>query len=119
MTYQKEGRSADSTYADFRRLMDVLYGGPEKHVYVLHVDVKSETRLLDAIHGDYCDPKPNCGYIEPRNIAWAGLTTGEMMLALMHRALEFHGGQAEDAAWDYFVLIGHESVPLYPLSYME
>jgi hypothetical protein len=130
MTYQKQGRSATSTYADFRRLMDVLYDS-QNHVYMLHVDIKSEPSLLESIHNSYCQPKANCDFIAPRNIAWAGLTTGEMMLALMHGALEFDdfsknatrpdGSSRHRAAadWAYFVLIGHESVPLYPLPYIE
>lgn len=126
MTYQKPGRSVEQTYDDFARLMGVLYQGEENHVYVLHVDVKSEDALLQQIHGEFCAPKSNCDYIAPRNIAWAGLTTGEMMLALMHKALEFdkrsifnQARQQSPSSWDYFVLVGHESVPLYPLSYIE
>ena len=127
MTYQKPGRSVEQTYEDFARLMGVLYQGEENHVYVLHVDIKSEDALLQQIYGDFCAPRSNCDYIAPRNIAWAGLTTGEMMLALMHKALEFdkRGGivsearQQSPSSWDYFVLVGHESVPLYPLAYIE
>lgn len=85
----------------------------DRHVYVFHVDVKSEPRLLELIHG-YCPERAtNCIFIEPRNVAWGGLSTGEMMLALAHDALE----SAEP--WDHFVLIGHESVPLTSLEYAE
>lgn len=84
---------------------------PEKHVYVFHVDVKSDPLLIHWIH-NYCTGD-NCFHIEPRNVAWAGLTTGEMMLALMHEALE--AGES----WEHFVLIGHESVPITTLEYAE
>lgn len=134
MTYQKAGRSVEQTHLDFIRIMNVIYENEDNHLYVLHVDVKSEKGLLRSIHDDFCQPKSNCDYIEPRNIAWAGLTTGEMMLALMHRALEFKKPVArlEEAAkcisddntttarqWEYFILAGHETVPLYPLVYIE
>ena len=126
MTYQKGGRTVEETFQDFKRLMNVIYESQEKHLYVLHVDIKSDEALLGAIHEGFCAPKSNCDYIAPRNIAWAGLTTGEMMLALMHRALEFNkdcehtvAARQSRTAWDYFVLVGHESVPLYPLPYIE
>ena len=85
----------------------------ERHVYVFHVDVKSSAELMALIRG-YCPASArNCLFIEPRNVAWGGLSTGEMMLALMQDAVE------SDIPWDHFVLIGHESVPLTSLEYAE
>ena len=94
-----------------------------------------------SIYDDFCGPKPNCLTIMSRNVAWAGLTTGEMMLALMQTAHEAGGSGNSHAYgdrfqedplykniqgnpipghnWSYFVLIGHESVPLVSLPYTE
>jgi hypothetical protein len=117
MVYQKPGQSFEDTYAAFDRLMRVIYS-PLKHVYVVHVDVKSDARLIDRIHG-YCPATAhNCLHVAPRNVAWAGLSTAEMMLALMQEAFEGDAGGAQ-LAWDYFLLAGHESVSLGTLEYME
>jgi hypothetical protein len=85
----------------------------DNHLYVFHVDIKSEKSLLKKIYNDYCDPKANCDRISPRNVGWGGLSTGEMMLALMQQAYE------SSFKWDYFILIGHESVPLKSLHFTE
>jgi hypothetical protein len=42
------------------------------------------------------------------------MSCGEMMLALMQAAYEFN-----EVNWEYFILIGHESVPLTNLMYVE
>jgi hypothetical protein len=68
--------------------------------------------------GEWCGPKLNCESIAPRNVGWAGLTTGEMMLALMQTAHEFTETRSLPP-WEYFILIGHESVPLTSLRYVE
>jgi hypothetical protein len=122
MTYQRDDRTVDETYAEFLRLMVNIYGGEDKHIYILHTDVKSDPSLLHAINNDYCAPKANCRHIESRNIAWGSLTTGEMMLSLMRKADTFFndGGRVTPGhAWDYFVLLGHESFPLTSLTYAE
>lgn len=113
MVYQKKERTAVQTLADFHQLMSSIYT-PNKHVYSIHVDKKSDAFLLNAINNDFCGANKNCASITPRNVGWAGLTTGEMMLALMQTAYEF-----PNYSWDYFILIGHESVPLASLSYVE
>ena len=135
MTYQKPGLSVELVLDSFHRLMDTIYSSKD-HLYILHVDTKSETGLLDSIYGEYCDDDGrthNCGYIRPRNVGWAGLSTGEMMLGLMQAAIEYpitdyvhnhaHGSsnyeKKESLKWDYFVLIGHESVPMFTLPYIE
>lgn len=112
MTYQKEGYAAEQTFQEFTRLMEHIYS-PDRHVYVFHVDVKSDARLKTLVR-EYCPQvASNCLFIEPRNVAWGGLSTGEMMLALMQDAVE------SNVEWDHFVLIGHESVPLTSLEYAE
>jgi hypothetical protein len=50
-----------------------------------------------------------------RNVGWAGLTTGEMMLALMHESYI----QSYSSPYDYFLLTGHESFALTSIEYME
>jgi hypothetical protein len=117
MVYQKPGQSAEDTFAAFDRLMRVIYS-PHKHVYVVHVDVKSDSQLIDRIHGYCSGTAHNCLHVTPRNVAWAGLSTAEMMLALMQEAFEGDAGGAQ-LAWDYFLLAGHESVSLGTLEYME
>lgn len=111
MTYQKSGISVVDTYNLFMSHMESIYD--VNHVYVLHVDIKSDDQLIKLILNDYCAPKKNCYFIEPRNVAWAGMTTGEMMLALMHKAYDV------DPTWDYFVLTGHESMALTSVEFME
>ncbi len=92
MTYQKEGVSAEHTFAEFSRLMENIYdkNNNNKHVYVLHTDAKSDPGLISATNREYCAKKVNCGYITPRNVAWGSLSTVEMMLALMQRADQFY-----------------------------
>lgn len=111
MVYQKQEKSVNDVLIDFTRTFNSIYN-PHHHVYVIHLDEKSDEILHHAIN-DRCQALPNCLQIAPRNVAWAGLTTGEVMLALMQEAYEstFH--------FDYFFLLGHESVPLVSVSVME
>ena len=116
MVYQKKEYSAEQTFTEFSRLMDGIYVS-DRHVYVFHIDSKSDATLFELIQA-YCESHNTFGnanyrFIEPRDVAWGGLSTGEMMLALMQEAYE------SDIAWDHFVLIGHESVPLTSLQYAE
>ena len=122
MTYQREDRTVEETYAEFLRLMINIYENEDNHLYILHTDVKSDPGLLEAINNDYCLPKKNCKHIAARNVAWGSLTTGEMMLALMRKADSFFS--SNEAAtngnnWEYFILLGHESFPLTSLKYTE
>jgi Core-2/I-Branching enzyme len=95
----------------FHALMDAIYH--PHHIYILHIDVKSDEDLIHYILHEYCQSLSNCFYIYPRNVAWAGMTTGEMMLALMQESLECPTHVATGCrVWDYFILIGHESVSL-------
>jgi hypothetical protein len=45
MIYQKPGRSVDAVLRDFHSLMEVVYTA-NNHLYVLHVDVKSDPALI-------------------------------------------------------------------------
>jgi len=110
MTYQKREHSPELTIHAFLLLMSKLYD--PSHLYVLHVDVKSDNDVHKNI-SEYCFSKPNCVMISPRNVAWAGLTTGEMMFALMQKALE------TSINWSSFVFVGHESMLLTSVSYIE
>jgi hypothetical protein len=111
MVYQKQGRSVNDVLLDFTRTFKSIYT-PEKHLYIIHLDEKSDIGLHDAI-GRTCQALSNCLQIAPRNVAWAGLTTGEMMLALMQEAYE------STLHFDYFILLGHESIPLVSIPVME
>eukprot|EP01041_Mallomonas_annulata_P010378 gene10378-21649_t len=111
MIYQKKDHTSEQTYNLFQNLMEGIYD--PNHIYILHIDIKSEKRLISLILNDYCHPKTNCYEIPPRNIAWGGLSTAEMMLYLMQTAVE------TGILWDSFVLIGHESIPLTSVEYME
>ena len=108
MVYQKHGKSVNEVLHDFIRTMKSIYV-PNRHSYFIHLDSKSDPPLHKQV-SSRCSDLRNCIQISPRNVAWAGLTTGEMMLALMHEAYEseFH--------FDYFVLLGHESIPLVSMS---
>lgn len=122
MTYQREDRTVEETYAEFLRLMVNIYENEDNHLYILHTDVKSDPGLLEAINKDYCMPKANCRHITARNVAWGSLTTGEMMLALMRKADNFFGPNeagTNGKNWEYFILLGHESFPLTSLKYTE
>ena len=136
MTYQKKGESTEHAFSAFSRLMTSIYN-PENHIYILHVDSKSSKELVRAIHEDFCDANfHNCGYIRPRNVGWGAPTVVEMNMALMQAAYEFpklqynftdalgrnptvvHRSQAPKD-WDYFIFLGHESVSLVTLNYIE
>ena len=108
MIYQKF--TTDDTIRASRLLLDNIYH--PTHVYVFHLDVKSSIEVKIWLD-DFCASKNNCFIISPRNVAWAGLSTAEMMLALMQEALEC------GIPWEYFILIGHESVPLGSVQYTE
>lgn len=164
MIYQKPGRSMASVLFDFHNLMEVIYTA-HNHLYVLHVDVKSDPALIGryvhlalitnrvlvltefsnyyrvifflcvswhvsipllpwlsvclsaclnccwlcSINVDFCSTKPNCIAIMSRNVAWAGLSTGEMMLALMQTAHEAGGTGNSFAYGDRY----REFDPLY------
>jgi len=45
MVYQKQGRSVEAVLYDFHNLMEVIYTA-RNHLYVLHVDVKSDSALI-------------------------------------------------------------------------
>ena len=140
MTYQKRGQTVEQVMSSFTTLMDSIYS-TENHLYILHVDSKSDKQLLHAIYKEFCDSSQrvhNCGYIRPRNVGWGGPTVSEMNLALMQAAVEYPAlqyvkhpqrqGQKQghietrhtlERPWDYFILLGHESVPLVSLQYIE
>jgi hypothetical protein len=115
MVYQKPGMSVERTLSAFHRLMASIYD-EQNHLYVLHIDAKSDPALIKGLIEDFCSVRSNCLDIKPRNVAWAGLTTGEMMLALMHKGISH---PKEQVPWEYFIRIGHESVPLVTLQYTE
>ena len=87
MTYQKQDKTVEEVLIDFHRLMEIIYT-ENNHLYVLHIDIKSNPTLIEHIN-NFCELKLNCIVIKSRNIAWAGLSTGEMMLTLMQTALEY------------------------------
>ena len=139
MLYDKAGQS-EYTKRSFERLMKSIYK-TDKHLYIMHIDAKTDEKLMKSIHGDYCnsiDRFHNCGYIRPRNVVWGAPSVVEMNLAIMQAAYEFPYLQYEylDAfeqnkinsnivrqklpyQWDYFIFIGHESMPLMTMSYIE
>lgn len=110
MVYQKQEHDANYTIHSFNRMMENVYD-ENNHCYVLHVDIKSDEDVLSHI-SSYCTSKSNCFMIPPRNVAWASLSTAEMMLALMQRALS-------TCEWEYFVLLGHESIALTSLLHLQ
>jgi hypothetical protein len=111
MIYQKKEYSPSETYELFSNIMNEIYD--KNHLYVLHVDIINNKRLQNRILVEYCQQLNNCHIIAPCNVAWASLSTGEMMLAFVQEAFEsgFH--------WDNFVFIGHESMSLTSISYLE
>jgi hypothetical protein len=128
MIYQKESQSIQQVLESFHRLFDTIYT-PHNHLYVIHLDIKSDLFLHKEIQ-KICSKKKNCLKIYSRNVAWGSLSTGEMMLALMHEALEasFTVTASPSATtappltpitWEYFILLGHESLPVVSLSRLE
>ena len=145
MLYHKKGQDPAYTARHFQRLMASIYR-PDRHLYMLHIDAKTDAALMHTLHNeaDSAGRAPNCGYIRPRNVAWGAPSVVEMNMALMQAAYEFpdlqyeytdahqkhrsstaqgqgHGRQRQRLPymWDYFVFIGHESVPLVSLGYIE
>ncbi len=111
MVYQKKDTSIEEVMYCFRRVFDLIYSS-HKHYYVIHLDIKSDERIFQQIH-EICDSLSNCAMIAPRNVAWGGISTGEMMMALMQ------GADESNYDWDYFVLLGHESIPMTSIETAE
>lgn len=118
MTYERQRNSVMDTIGEFTRLMDQIYEDESNHVYVLHTDVKSSQFLHDHIN-NFCNPKLNCISINPRSVTWGGISVTEMNLALMQAADDFDSKEIKLAAWEYFILLGHETIPLTTLTYTE
>lgn len=118
MTYERVGQPAEETIEDFMRLMNQIYEDANNHIYVLHTDVKSSFVVISQINA-YCDARLNCISIDSRSVTWGGVSVTEMNLALMHAADDFLYPNGTASSWDYFCLLGHESVPLTTLEYTE
>ena len=118
MTYERIGQPVEETIADFMRLMSQIYEDADNHIYVLHTDLKSSLPLISHMNA-YCDSKVNCISIESRSVTWGGVSVTEMNLALMHAADDFLYPDGSASSWEYFCLVGHESVPLTTLKYTE
>jgi hypothetical protein len=114
MIYQKDSQSIQQVLESFHRLFDSIYT-PHNHLYLIHLDIKSDPYLHFEIQ-NICSKKDNCYKIYSRNVAWGSLSTGEMMLALMQEALEV---PSSPISWEYFLLLGHESLPVVSLSRIE
>ena len=119
MTFQRNEDAYNDTVSDFMRLMGWLYEDERNHVYVLHTDSKCDREVHSAITDVYCGSRSNCMALEPRSVTWGGISVVEMNLALMHAADDFMYPNGSASSWQYFALVGHESVPLMKLSYME
>jgi hypothetical protein len=117
MIYGKADHRINETTSDFTRLMDIIYDD-SNHIYILHTDSKSDPLIHNYID-EYCSPKSNCYSIESRSITWAGVSITEMNLALMQAADQFKYPDGSQSSWEYFVLLGHESLPLRSLKYTE
>eukprot|EP00752_Nemacystus_decipiens_P005882 g5316.t1 len=102
MVYQRVGYSPQMTLDQFARMFNALYD--TENTYVIHVDIKSEKPLLDAI-SEYIKDKPNVYEVPSVSVSWAGITVVERTLALMTKAVEV------DSSWRYFVNLGHEDYP--------
>jgi hypothetical protein len=118
MTYQKQNKHVEETVSDFMRLMNHIYD-ENNHIYVLHNDLKSDPLLHERISNEFCKMKLNCISIQPRSVTWAGISVTEMNLALMQAADDFQYPNGTSSSWEYFFLLGHESVPLSTLQYTE
>ena len=119
MIFQRQSHTVDETIIDFQRLMNQIYEDEHNHIYVLHTDYKSEDALHVFIDDKYCQPKANCMSIESRSVTWAGITVVEMNMALMQAADDFLYPNGSSSSWDYFVLLGHESIAMSSLHYTE
>ena len=118
MIYQKSDQNVTVTIADFVRLMNQIYEDESNHIYVLHTDYKSDP-LLQMHINEYCTLRSNCISIESRSVTWGGISVTEMNLALMQAANDFLYPDGRSSSWEYFFLIGHESMPLATLKYTE
>lgn len=112
MVYQKETQSINQILTSFHRLFDSIYT-PDNHLYLIHLDIKSDSYLHQEIQKICVKKSKNCIKIYSRNVAWGSLSTGEMMLGLMQEAVESH------IPWEYFLLLGHESLPLVNIQRIE
>ncbi|CAM9921014.1 unnamed protein product, partial [Ectocarpus fasciculatus] len=99
MVYQRKGYSPQTTLDQFGRMLRALYD--EENTYIIHVDIKSEKALLDAISHHIKD-LPNVPSV---SVSWGGITVVERTLALMTKAVEV------DSSWRFFVNLGHEDYP--------
>lgn len=111
MIYQKDTQSVYQVIESFSRLWESIYT-PTKHIYVIHLDIKSDPAIHHEIQ-KVCMKSSNCIKIYSRNVAWGSLSTAEMMLALMQEAYE------SEISWEYFILLGHESIPVVNLKRIE
>ena len=118
MTYERKNQAVENTIDDFHRLMSEIYEDDQNHVYVLHTDIKSSPLLHERIH-EYCHSKKNCISIASRSVTWGGISVTEMNLALMQAADDFLVAGSNASMWEYFILLGHESLPLTTLRYTE
>ena len=118
MTYGRESQHVNETILDFMRLMNLIYEDEFNHIYVLHTDIKSDPLVLKYVD-EYCDVKPNCISINPRSVTWGGVSVTEMNLALIQAADDFIYSDGKSSSWEYFFLVGHESLPLATLRYTE
>ena len=119
MTFHRNNDTINETLEDFYRLMNRIYEDESNHLYILHTDYSSPSRLHQRITNDFCSRRLNCLSIEPRIITWGGVSVVEMNLALMQAAHEFVYPNGSSSPWEYFALLGHESMPLTSLHYME
>lgn len=136
MLYETEERGSSYTMNSFQRLLNAIYR-EDRHLYMLHVDAKTNSNLMIDLHENICDERShNCGYIRPRKVAWGAPSVVEMNLGLIQAAYEFPQLQYKYTdphqkrpctavrtslpyTWDYFIFIGHESVPLMSIHYIE
>ena len=118
MTYERKSNSVVDTIGEFTRLMDQIYEDESNHIYILHTDIKCSQLLHDHIE-KFCYSKANCISIDPRSVTWGGISVTEMNLALMQAADDFNSQQIEHKSWEYFILLGHETIPLTSLTYTE
>ncbi|CAN0462507.1 unnamed protein product, partial [Laminaria digitata] len=71
---------------------------------VVHVDIKSDQELLDAI-STFLAKRDNTHEVPSVSVSWGGVTVVERTLALMQKAAEV------DSSWRFFVNLGHEDYP--------
>lgn len=118
MIYERQNQVVENTIEDFHRLLGEIYEDDQNHVYILHTDIKSSPLLHEHVH-KYCSSKKNCASIDSRSVTWGGVSVTEMNLALMQAADDFLVADGNASTWEYFILLGHESLPLTTLKYTE